>query len=138
MRCCGVDISASDAIFVLLDGTRADFQHMKVEPRKIGMADDTDPAMVRSFRDAIQGFIRQNHVEMVAIKSRNRKGKFAGGATGFKIEAVLQLLDGCEIQFVSPVAVAALMKKDVVTAPDDLKGYQLKAFEVAFTALPEG
>ena len=137
MRCCGVDISASDAILVLLDGTRADFQHVEVDPRKIAMADDADPAMVRSFRDAIQGFIQQNHVETVAIKSRNKKGKFAGGATGFKIEAVLQLLDGCEIQFVSPIAVAALMKKASVTAPGDLKGYQSKAFEVAYTALPE-
>ena len=40
MIVCGIEMAASEARLVLLDGNKSDFHHINVEPRKLKIADD--------------------------------------------------------------------------------------------------
>ena len=56
MTICGIEISGSEARVVLLDGTRAFFTHVNIEPRKIKITDDENPDEVKTFRDSMFSF----------------------------------------------------------------------------------
>ena len=77
-------------------------------------------------------------IETVVIKERLMKGKFAGGAVGFKLEAAIQLIDSIEVE----VLTAADQKVSLKRAPEmlrvkeiGLKGYQQEAYEAAYAFL---
>ena len=73
MIVCGIEMAASEARLVLLDGIKSDFHHINVEPRKLKIADDETAGEVRAFRDTLYTFLRENKVEIIAIKKPERK-----------------------------------------------------------------
>ena len=70
MIVCGIEMAASEARMVLLDGEKSSFHHIDAEPRKLKIEDDENAGKVQAFRDAFFGFPRKNRVEMIAIKKR--------------------------------------------------------------------
>jgi hypothetical protein len=125
----GVDISGSEARLVILDGTKASFRFVDCDPRKLALDNDDDATMVRSFRDTLQAFVGEQHVQKVAIKARTKKGDHAGGPTGFKIEGIIQLTDGCDVALAWPASIAASKRRHTLTIPANLKKYQHDAYE---------
>ena len=76
-------------------------------------------------------------VEKVAIKERALKGKFAGGAIGFKLEAAIQLLTDIDVQMVSQKDVKVVLSENrlpISFADTGLKAFQEAAFTVAYVA----
>lgn len=136
MTVCGLEMAASEVRLVVLDGTRADFLHVNIEPRKLLLADDENSNEIRAFRDSLYAFFRENRVERVSIKKRNKKGEYAGGPVGFKIETITQLYADSEVGLVTPQAIAASIRKNEPVVPTTLRAYQKTAFEAAFCALP--
>lgn len=136
MVVCGIEMSASQAHLVILDGTKGEFQHVNKEPRKLPLADDENKDEIRAFRDSLYAFFRENRVEHVVIKKRNKKGEYAGGPVGFKMEAVAQLYTGCAVDLLAPQAIAAAIRHGQPNQPTTLRAYQKDAFEVAYWALP--
>ena len=135
MTICGMEVSASEVRLVILDGTRAQYSHVAVNPRRLPIAVDENPDEVKAFRDSLYAFLRENRVEEVAIKKRAKRGKYAGGPVGFKLEAITQLYSGCPVALVSSQLIAAAMKKHAPAIPQELREYQKTAFAAAFTAL---
>jgi hypothetical protein len=135
MIVCGIEMAASEARLVLLDGNKSDFHHVNVDPRKLKIADDENADEVRAFRDTLYTFFRKNKVEIIAIKKRGKKGEYAGGPIGFKLEAVAQLYEECPIVLIAPATISARMKKHTTDTPATLKKYQHSAFQTAFSAL---
>jgi hypothetical protein len=136
MKACGIEMAASEARLVLLDGNKSDFHHINVELRKLKISDDENAAEVRAFRDALYTLLQENKVEIVAIKKRGKKGDYAGGPIGFKLEAITQLYEECPIVLIAPATISARIKKHTTSTPATLKKYQYSAFETAFSALP--
>jgi len=136
MNTCGIEVSGGEVKLVLLDGTKASFTHINVEPRKIKLTDDENPVEVKAFRDSIFAFFRENQVECVAIKKRGKKGDFSGGPVGFKLEGIIQLYEDCPITLFAPQTIAATQKNHSPSKPASLTKYQHNAFETAFSALP--
>ncbi len=60
MIVCGIEMAASEARLVILDGIKSNFQHINVEPRKLKIADDGTAGEVRAFRDILYIFFREN------------------------------------------------------------------------------
>lgn len=89
MTICGVEMSGSEVKLVLLQGTKASFNHIDIEPRKIKLIDDENPNAVKTFRDSIFAFFKENQVALVVIKKRGKKGQFSGGPIGFKLEGII-------------------------------------------------
>ena len=136
MIVCGMEMTASEARLFILDGTKASFSHVAVNPPKLVLADDENPEEVKAFQAAIYAFLRENGVAQVAIKKRGKRGDYAGGPVSFKLEAMVQLYPTCPVVLVSPQSIAAAKRNHPPSAPQGIHSYQQAAFETAFTALP--
>ena len=76
-------------------------------------------------------------VDKVAIRERMPKGKFAGGAIGFKLEATIQLIEELDVEVLSPTSIKAALAKTPIPIPfanTGLKVFQEAAFTVAYAA----
>ena len=135
MKLCGIEIKGSEAIIAVasLDGTT--LGHLALATKKIALEDDEDAANVKLFAAQVASFVRENSIDRIAIKKRSKKGEFAGGPTTFKIEGVLQLLDGVEVTLLSPQTINAQYKKHSFELPATLNKYQHEAFKTACSAL---
>jgi hypothetical protein len=135
MTICGIEMSGSEAILALVDGTKSSFSHLELEPRKIKLTNDADPNEVQAFRDSLFAFFRENSVVLVAIKKRGKKGDYAGGPIGFKLEGIAQLYEDCPVKLVAPQTISAALRKHTPSVPESLRKYQHTAFQTAFSVL---
>ena len=85
MRVCGVDLKASDAIVVVIDGTKDNFVIVDTGVKKISLGDTHNSEDVQTFKETFHSFVKNHNIDKIGIKKRNTKGQFAGGATSFKI-----------------------------------------------------
>ena len=136
MLVCGIEMAASEARLVLLDGNKSDFHHINIEPRKLKIADDESADEIRAFRDTLYAFLQEKKVEIIAIKKRGKKGEYAGGPIGFKLEAIVQLYEGCHTVLIAPATISIRIKRHTAGIPTTLKKYQYSAFQTAFSAFP--
>lgn len=138
MRICGIDIAGKDLILVM--GAHEDDGNFQITAsKKISVTDSDDAAQLRSIRETVDGVLRENKIELVGIKVRPTKGKFAAGPTSHKLEAIVQLNDVCDVVLVHPQTMKAVLKNADSAAPLSLKKYHADAFEVAMTlAVKEG
>ena len=132
MTLCGIEIKGSEAIIAV---AAPDLSHVAVATKKIALEDDDEAANVKAFASQVAAFVRDNGITRIAIKKRSKKGEFAGGPTTFKIEGVLQLLDGVEVTLLSPQTINAQYKKHNFELPATLNKYQHEAFKAACSAL---
>ncbi len=135
MKVCGVDLSAHDAIVVILDGTRRSWHLVDCEPRKITLPDDEDAGQVRAFRDAMDAFIKYHGIQRTAVKKRGKKENFAGGSVSFKMEGLIQLIETCDVILLPVQTIAKVAKEHPNVFPKELNQYQKDAFYTALTAL---
>jgi hypothetical protein len=135
MKVCGVDLSAHDAIVVILNGTRTSWHLVNCEPRKITLPDDEDAGQVRAFRDAMDAFVKHHGIQRTAVKKRGKKGKFAGGSVSFKMEGLIQLIGTCDVILLPVQTIAKVAKEHPNAFPEELNQYQREAFYTALTAL---
>ncbi|MBH3423210.1 DUF3010 family protein [Pseudomonas gessardii] len=132
MTLCGIEIKGSEAIIAV---AAPDLTHIALATKKIALEDDDEAANVKAFASQVAAFVRANGITRIAIKKRSKKGEFAGGPTTFKIEGVLQLLDGVEVTLLSPQTINAQNKKHDFALPATLNKYQHEAFKTACSAL---
>ncbi|PRA42773.1 MULTISPECIES: DUF3010 family protein [Pseudomonas] len=135
MKLCGIEIKGSEAIIAVASLDGSTLSHVALATKKIALADDDDAANVKLFAAQVASFVRENSIDRIAIKKRSKKGEFAGGPTTFKIEGVLQLLDGCEVTLLSPQTITAQAKKQGGELPATLNKYQHEAYKTACAAL---
>ena len=115
--------------------TAQDLTHVALATKKIALEDDDEAANVKAFANQARQFVADHGITHLAIKKRSKKGEFAGGPTTFKIEGVLQLLDGCEVTLLSPQTINAQAKKHNFELPGTLNKYQHEAYKAACSAL---
>ncbi|MEP6066201.1 MAG: DUF3010 family protein [Paracoccaceae bacterium] len=129
MRVCGCEISAQEVrLAVVYLNDEGDMEMLRLKTTRIKLEDDTSEADLRSFMAELQEFSREHEVDTFVIKTRAKKGRMAGGAVSFKIETLIQLVEGCGTKFVSPVALAHYAKKDLDEYPEKLPVYLKNAF----------
>ena len=129
MVVCGCEISAKEvrlAVVHLDEGGNVEMRRHKTT--RIELEDDTSEVDLRSFLADIQEFSREHEIDTFVIKTRAKKGRMAGGAVSFKIETLIQLVEGCKTKFVSPVALSHFAKKDLDEYPEKLPVYLKNAF----------
>ena len=89
----------------------------------------------KAFAAQLAAFVSAHGITRIAIKKRSKKGEFAGGPTTFKIEGIIQLLDHCDVQLLSPQTLTAQFKKHAFDLPASLNKYQHDAYKTACAAL---
>ena len=135
MRVCGVDIKASDAIVVVIDGTKDNFKIIDTGVQKITLGNTSDSEDVKTFKETFHSFVKNNNIDKIGIKKRNTKGRFAGGATSFKIEGIIQLSKDSTVDLLAPASISSTIKKEAPPAANQLFAYQKGSYETAYTLL---
>ena len=123
-KICGIELKSSDAILAVIEESDGDVEFINVEPRKINIENDESCADVQSFYDSFVNFLRTHHIDVVVVKKRAKKGKMAGGAVSFKLEALIQLNGAVGFKFVSGQGIAAANKREPFDIPQDLNKYR--------------
>jgi hypothetical protein len=139
MRVCGCEISASEVrLAVVHQAVEGNIEMRRLNTTRIELEDDTSEADLRSFLGALQEFSRENEIDTFVVKTRAKKGRMAGGAVSFKIETLIQLVEGCSTRFVSPVALSNFAKKEIEKYPEKMPVYLKNAFLAGAYALTKG
>lgn len=137
MKVCGVELKGNDAVVCLLTSEAGVVHLPDCRVGKISISDASDANQVRQFQFEFKKLMQDYKVERVVIRQRQTKGKFAGGAVGFKLEAAIQLIEDFESELLSPNAIKAGLKKNPLTIEfkeTGLKQYQENAFVTAYAA----
>jgi hypothetical protein len=111
---------------------------LRLKTTRIELTDDTSETDLRAFLTSMQEFAREHQIDTFVIKTRAKKGKMAGGAVSFKIETLIQLVEGSDTRFVSPVALSNFAKKQLEAYPEKLLVYLKNAFLAGAYALTKG
>ncbi|MEY8120279.1 DUF3010 family protein [Falsihalocynthiibacter sp. BN13B15] len=129
MRICGCEISAQEVRLAVVyydeDGQPA---KLPIGTTRIEISDDTSDAELKFCLAQLQAFADEHKIETFIIKSRARKGKMAGGPATFKLETLIQLVDGTKTRFVHAATLAAFSKKEIQGYPDKLPVYLKNAY----------
>jgi len=135
MIICGVELTGSDAVVCLLNLDRGQFSLPECKVRKLSLSKNHTREDLKQFQAAFAELMAEHGVTSVAIKERMPKGKFAGGAISFKLEAAIQLIDSIdlEVRLLPPALIKSTLAANPLPIPFPETG--LKVFqEIAFTA----
>lgn len=137
MRICGIELTGSDAVVCLLHMDQGLFSLPDSRIRKLSLKKDHTRADLQRFQKDLVQFLRDYKVQRVVIKERLQKGKFAGGAISFKLEAGIQLMaePDIEVDLVSSTQIKAILGDNPLPIPfaeTGLKQFQEAAFTAAY------
>ena len=139
MRICGCEISAQEVRLAVVElNDEQNVELLRIKKTRIELKDDTSVENLRLFLAALQEFSQENTIGTFVIKTRAKKGRMAGGAVSFKIETLIQLVEGCNTRFVSPIALSNFAKKKLLGYPEKLPVYLKNAFLCGAYALAKG
>ncbi|WP_440903947.1 DUF3010 family protein [Catenovulum sp. SX2] len=136
MKVCGVEIKSNEAIICLLtmDGDVFDIPNCRAQ--KVVLTDASSAEGLADFQFTFGKLMHDYKIEHVVIKERPMKGKFAGSALGFKLEAAIQLLENVTVEIQSPQTEKAVIKRNPMPVDfkeTGLKGFQQSAFVTAYS-----
>jgi hypothetical protein len=137
MRICGVDLGGNSAHLVFVEGDETGWRVLDCETKKMALENSTDPDEVKSFKRLFEVLVADFGVDVIAVKGRQETGRFAGSGTSFKIEGLIQLVEGSAVIVMSPNTLKAVLRRHPVTIPEGLYKYQHEAFEVAYCYLKQ-
>lgn len=135
MIICGVELTGSDAVVCMLNLDRGQFSLPECKVRKLSLSKNHTREDLQQFQAAFAELMAEHGVTRVAIKERMPKGKFAGGAISFKLEAAIQLIANAELEvrLLPPALIKSTLAANPLPIPFPETG--LKVFqETAFTA----
>ncbi|MFY8275025.1 DUF3010 family protein [Pseudoalteromonas sp. SSDWG2] len=135
MNTCGVEIKGSEVLLCLLsrDNDVFDIRDVRQTRFVLGNSDDTEQ-MQKFYRD-FKKLMEDYGVDSIAIKGRPQKGKFAGGAVGFKMEAALQLISDLDVRILNATTIKEQLKRNPIPVEFEetgLKKFQEQAFISAY------
>ena len=140
MIVCGVEIKSNEAVVCLLTYSDGVFSLPDCRATRVTLSSNTGAEPLKAFQATFAKLMEDYKVTRVVIRERAQKGKFAGSAVGFKLEAAIQLLDGVPSLSGEPLIVDTFSPTEIKAAlsaypmPVDFADTELKAFqETAFT-----
>ncbi|MCL1126021.1 DUF3010 family protein [Shewanella surugensis] len=134
MKVCGVELKGGEAIISLLSYEGDTFNVPDCRQQSFAVSHSDKTESIRDFHFAFSKLMQDYHVEKVIIISREQKGKLAGSATSFKLEAAIQLID-IPVEFINPVNIKEQLKRNPPMVDFDglsMKRFQKNAFEAAY------
>jgi len=137
MKICGVELSGNDAVICLLHLEHQQFTLPDCRVRKLSLPKAHTREDLQQFQKAFAKLMNDYGVERVAIKERALKGKFAGGAIGFKLEAAIQLIADIDVLVLPQKDIKLVLAENrlpINFAETGLKVFQETAFTMAYVA----
>lgn len=138
MKVCGVEINSNDVNVCLLSLAEEIFELPDFRARRLTLKDVNSTQELRNFQQTFAKLMQDYQVERVVIRQRPMKGKFAGGAVGFKLEAAIELIPDLNVTIMSTNEIKESLKRNPIQieyADTELKGFQEIAFNTAYAYL---
>ena len=135
MRVCGVELTANDAVICLLYLENQQFNIPDCRVRKLSLKKDHTRGDLQRFQFEFAKLMSDYGVNKVAIKGRMTKGKFAGGAISFKLEAAIQLIEDLDVVVLSSAEIKTVLSENplpIAFSETGLKVFQEAAFTLAY------
>ena len=137
MKICGVELTGSDAVICLLGRDRGQLHIPDCRVRKLTLKKDHDREDLQQFQSTFAKLMSDYSIDRVVIKERLPKGKFAGGAISFKLEAAIQLIEALDVSLLSAGQIKSILAANPLLMPfadTGLKVFQETAFSAAYAA----
>ncbi len=134
MRVCGIELKGGEAILCVLSHDKGQFAVVELRQRMFAVTSSRPTDNIRAFQDEIEKLFEDYKINEVVIIERDQKGKNAGSATSFKLEAAIQLLN-IQVSTISSATIKEQLKRNPVQADIDelgLKKFQHGAFKAAY------
>ncbi|MEZ8149321.1 DUF3010 family protein [Enterovibrio norvegicus] len=131
MRICAVDLKSNEANICLIELDQGLFEVPDCRARKFTITNASDTEQMRHFQQSFAKLMEDYKVDKIVIRDRPMKGKFAGSAIGFKLEAAMQLIDNMDcVVFTSSEIKESLKRTPVLVSLKEigLKQFQEQAF----------
>ncbi|SMF38611.1 Protein of unknown function [Alteromonadaceae bacterium Bs31] len=140
MKVCGIEIKGKEAVICLLSGSKGLFEISDCRVRSVVLKDPDTSEGLRAFQATVAKLAEDYQINKIVIKERLKKGKFAGGADGFKMEAAIQLIENTEVELMPASRSKELLKAQplpIAFSETELKAFQEAAFITAYVAIIE-
>jgi hypothetical protein len=137
MKIIGVELTGNDAVVCLLQLDNGQFVLPDCRVRKLTLAKDHSRKDLQQFQFAFAKLVTDYKVDKVVIKGRLPKGKIAGGAISFKLEAAIQLITDSHVEVLTSSQIKSILADNTIPvafADTGLKVFQEGAFTVAYVA----
>ncbi|MGF1727504.1 DUF3010 family protein [Photobacterium nomapromontoriensis] len=129
MKICAVELRSNEAIICLLTKSNGLFDIPECRSQKFIIQDSLDNEQMRKFQQTFKKLLDDYQIDRVVIRTRETRGKFAGSAVGFKIEAAIQLIEGVEVDFLSSNEIKQSIKRNPLVI--DFRATGLRQFQEA-------
>lgn len=140
MRVLGIELTGNDAVIALLELQMGMFYLPECRARKLTCRNPDNVEDLRYFQKSVAKLVEDYKIDQIVIRERMKKGRFAGGANGFKLEAAIQLIKNFEVLLMNSATQKAVFKKYPATidfAETGMKKFQQGAFEIAYAQLTD-
>ncbi|MBT3505644.1 MAG: DUF3010 family protein [Piscirickettsiaceae bacterium] len=138
MKVCGIELKGNDAVICMMSLDDGLFTLNECRVKKLSISDAKDQQQLQKFQFDLAKLIADYQVESVVIKERLTRGKFAGGAVSFKLEATIQLIEDLDVTLLASSKIKEIIKNSHTTMnfkDTGLKQFQEQAFLTGFAYL---
>lgn len=138
MKTCGIELKGSEAIICLMSLDNGLYTLNDCRVKKLAIADATSQEQIQKFQFDFAKLMADYQISNVVVKERLTRGKFAGGAVSFKLEATIQLIEALNVTLLSSAKIKEIIKNSHTTLnfkETGLKQFQEQAFMTAFAYL---
>ena len=138
MKTCGIELKGSEAIICLMSLDNGLYTLNDCRVKKLAIADATSQEQIQKFQFDFAKLMEDYQISNVVVKERLTRGKFAGGAVSFKLEATIQPVDAIDVTLLSSSKTKEILKHSHTTLnfkETGLKQFQEQAFMTAFAYL---
>jgi hypothetical protein len=131
MKVIGIEIDKKRAVcFALERDSHGNYINLTGKFRYFEIREDKDNREIKNFQSTIYTFFNSIHPDVIAIISRQTKGRFSSSTYSFKLEGIIQCYDRVDVEFVSPRTLSSFYKKNSLSIPFD-NNYQESAVKLA-------
>lgn len=131
MKYCGIELKGDEARIIALEMKGENYSVIKIPVDRFKIKDPSNQQEIQNFAVAFQNFLAAGHFDVIGIKGRMTKGRFAGGSTSFKMEGIIQ-----SMPYVVSIINQATMRARLKNTEVDITGckdYQVEALKVILT-----
>lgn len=136
MRVCGVELKNNEAIICLLAKSDGLFDIPDCRVKRITLQKVNSRERLLDFQKTFAKLMQDYTIDTIIIRERPLKGKFAGAAIGFKLEATIELIKELNVTLMPATEIKETLKNNPVPisfSDTGLKAFQEAAFLTAYT-----
>ena len=134
MKVIGIEIDGARVNFIALDSSSGHILEALSVPKSVELKNDKDFGELRTFKELLHSVFNAFSPDVIGIYSKSASGKHSAGPITYKVEGLIQLYEGKNMQFVHHKSIAALKNKKQYEVKCKFT-YQKQAADVSYYLL---